>query len=167
MVILLKALCITYEVFFNFKAFHVCGLSNVPWISCAKYLLFDDKREIYVSNSCIHFDYDHFRLENKLQPVSKNHFFLALTSSKSSAVMSPDVSSRCSGCHGQVTCHVSHAAQCDVRGAGGAGGGGGLRHLPSSIASPPPAGNCSVLTSAVKRSISFTIGFHNHGEGSY
>ena len=46
MVILLKALCITYEVFFNFKAFHVCGLSNVPWISCAKYLSFDDKREI-------------------------------------------------------------------------------------------------------------------------
>ena len=107
MVILLKALCITYEILFNFKAFHVCGLCNVPWISCAKYLSFDDKREIYVSNSCIHFDYDHFRLENKLQPVSKNHFFLALTSSKSSAVMSPDVSSRCSGCHGQVTCHVS------------------------------------------------------------
>ena len=67
----------------------------------------------------------------------------------------------------RVTCHVSHADQCDVRGAGGAGGGGGLRHLPSSIASPPPAGNCSVLTSAVKRSISFTIGFHNHGEGPY
>ena len=51
MVILLKALCITYEVFFNFKAFHVCGLSNVPWISCAKYLSFDDKREIHLRKS--------------------------------------------------------------------------------------------------------------------
>ena len=50
-------------------------------------------------------------------------------------------------CHGaqdvmarsRVTCYM-------LRGAGGAGGGGGLRHLPSHIASPPPAGNCSVLT---------------------
>ena len=57
MVILLKALCITYEILFNFKAFHVCGLSNAMYrqkftqTSCAKYLSFDDKREIHLRKS--------------------------------------------------------------------------------------------------------------------
>ena len=119
MVILLKALCITYEVFFNFKAFHVCGLSNVPWISCAKYLLFDDKREIYVSNSCIHFDYDHFRLENKLQPVSKNHFFLCtyivkIQRSHVSGCLVTVLRMSWPGHVSRVTCHMLSSGTCEV-----------------------------------------------------
>ena len=43
-----------------------------------------------------------------------------------------------------------------------------LQHLPPRVAPRQVTGQASVVgNSAVKGSIGFTIGFHNHGEGPY